>query len=42
MVMPGFYVQDRVLRCKVLCRHKSVPWFFFNFQWGFKVFSLNW
>lgn len=24
MVMPGFYVQDRVLRCKVLCRHKSV------------------
>jgi hypothetical protein len=25
MVMPGFYVQDRVLRCKVLCRHKSVP-----------------
>ncbi|KAK3020442.1 hypothetical protein RJ639_047566 [Escallonia herrerae] len=25
MVMPGFYVQDRVLRCKVLCRYKSVP-----------------
>ncbi|MED6222173.1 hypothetical protein PIB30_061780 [Stylosanthes scabra] len=25
MVMPGFYVQDRILRCKVLCRHKSVP-----------------
>ncbi|WCJ36947.1 IRK-interacting protein [Euphorbia peplus] len=24
MVMPGFYVQDRVLRCKVLCRFKSV------------------
>lgn len=24
MVMPGFYVQDRVLRCKVLCRYKSV------------------
>lgn len=24
MVMPGFYVQNRVLRCKVLCRHKSV------------------
>ncbi|KAK7404497.1 hypothetical protein VNO78_05438 [Psophocarpus tetragonolobus] len=23
MVMPGFYVQDRVLRCKVLCRYKS-------------------
>ncbi|KAJ7980741.1 IRK-interacting protein [Quillaja saponaria] len=22
MVMPGFYVQDRVLRCKVLCRYK--------------------
>ena len=22
MVMPGFYVQDRILRCKVLCRHK--------------------
>ncbi|KAG2244786.1 hypothetical protein Bca4012_024313 [Brassica carinata] len=21
MVMPGFYVQDRVLRCKVLCRY---------------------
>ncbi|XP_073014472.1 IRK-interacting protein [Typha latifolia] len=24
MVMPGFYVQDRVLRCKVLCRYRSV------------------
>ncbi|XP_044473252.1 IRK-interacting protein-like [Mangifera indica] len=24
MVMPGFYVQDRVLRCKVLCRYKFV------------------
>lgn len=24
MVMPGFYVQDQVLRCKVLCRYKSV------------------
>ncbi|KAB1211928.1 hypothetical protein CJ030_MR5G023764 [Morella rubra] len=24
MVMPGFYVQDRVLRCKVLCRYKPV------------------
>ncbi|GLU24157.1 hypothetical protein SLE2022_401140 [Rubroshorea leprosula] len=23
MVMPGFYVQDRVIRCKVLCRYKS-------------------
>ncbi|XP_054814703.1 IRK-interacting protein-like [Prosopis cineraria] len=23
MVMPGFYVGDRVLRCKVLCRYKS-------------------
>lgn len=23
MVMPGFYVQDRVLRCKVLCRYKT-------------------
>lgn len=23
MVMPGFYVVDRVLRCKVLCRYKS-------------------
>lgn len=23
MVMPGFYVEDRVLRCKVLCRYKS-------------------
>uniref|UniRef100_A0A7C9A9S4 GIL1/IRKI C-terminal domain-containing protein n=1 Tax=Opuntia streptacantha TaxID=393608 RepID=A0A7C9A9S4_OPUST len=23
MVMPGFYVQDRILRCKVLCRYKS-------------------
>ncbi|RWV83241.1 hypothetical protein GW17_00055178, partial [Ensete ventricosum] len=25
MVMPGFYVQDRVLKCRVLCRHGSVP-----------------
>ncbi|KAI3449921.1 hypothetical protein Pfo_006586 [Paulownia fortunei] len=24
MVMPGFYVHDEVLRCKVLCRYKSV------------------
>lgn len=24
MVMPGFYVQERVLRCKVVCRYKSV------------------
>lgn len=24
MVMPGFYVHDRVLRCKVLCRYKTV------------------
>ncbi|XP_073098463.1 IRK-interacting protein isoform X2 [Elaeis guineensis] len=24
MVMPGFYVHDRVLRCRVLCRYKSV------------------
>ncbi|KAL4591434.1 hypothetical protein LXL04_004399 [Taraxacum kok-saghyz] len=24
MVMPGFYVQDRVLRCKVLCRYKTL------------------
>ncbi|KAI3823222.1 hypothetical protein L1987_04655 [Smallanthus sonchifolius] len=23
MVMPGFYVQDRVLRCKVLCRYRT-------------------
>ncbi|KAK2425056.1 protein GRAVITROPIC IN THE LIGHT [Trifolium repens] len=23
MVMPGFYVQDKVLRCKVICGHKS-------------------
>ncbi|GJZ99483.1 hypothetical protein Tco_0672034 [Tanacetum coccineum] len=23
MVMPGFYVQDRVLKCKVLCRYKT-------------------
>ncbi|KAJ0619995.1 putative IRK-interacting protein [Helianthus annuus] len=23
MVMPGFYMQDRVLRCKVLCRYKT-------------------
>ncbi|OIT08703.1 PREDICTED: IRK-interacting protein-like [Nicotiana attenuata] len=23
MVMPGFYVQDRVLRCKVICKYKS-------------------
>ncbi|KAJ6845214.1 IRK-interacting protein isoform X1 [Iris pallida] len=25
MVMPGFYVQDKVLRCRVLCRYRSVP-----------------
>ncbi|KAG9156209.1 hypothetical protein Leryth_021622 [Lithospermum erythrorhizon] len=25
MVMPGFYVHDRVLRCKVLCRYRSAP-----------------
>ncbi|KAL3519208.1 hypothetical protein ACH5RR_021797 [Cinchona calisaya] len=24
MVLPGFYVHDRVLRCKVLCRYKSL------------------
>ncbi|KAM7502614.1 hypothetical protein LguiB_001518 [Lonicera macranthoides] len=24
MVVPGFYVQGRVLRCKVLCRYKSL------------------
>lgn len=24
MVMPGFYVRDKILRCKVLCRYKSV------------------
>ncbi|CAN4113911.1 unnamed protein product [Withania somnifera] len=24
MVMPGFYVQDRVLKCKVICRYKNV------------------
>ncbi|CAN8299481.1 unnamed protein product [Cochlearia groenlandica] len=24
MMMPGFYVQDRVLRCKVLCKYKSL------------------
>ncbi|XP_059628857.1 IRK-interacting protein-like [Cornus florida] len=24
MVLPGFYMQDRVLRCKVLCRYKSI------------------
>nr|XP_043612979.1 IRK-interacting protein [Erigeron canadensis] len=23
MVMPGFYVQDKILRCKVLCRYKT-------------------
>ncbi|KAJ8759612.1 hypothetical protein K2173_008793 [Erythroxylum novogranatense] len=23
MVMPGFYIQGRILRCKVLCRYKS-------------------
>ncbi|XP_058073519.1 IRK-interacting protein-like [Magnolia sinica] len=23
MVMPGFYVEDKVLRCKVLCRYKN-------------------
>ncbi|KAG6469248.1 IRK-interacting protein-like [Zingiber officinale] len=25
MAMPGFYVQDRVLRCRVLCRHGTLP-----------------
>ncbi|XP_020209948.1 IRK-interacting protein-like, partial [Cajanus cajan] len=25
MVVPGFYVQDRILRCRVICRHKSAP-----------------
>ncbi|KAJ4822449.1 hypothetical protein Tsubulata_007006 [Turnera subulata] len=24
MVMPGFYVQNSILRCKVLCRYKSI------------------
>ncbi|XP_073062301.1 IRK-interacting protein-like [Primulina eburnea] len=24
MVMPGFYVRDRVMRCKVICRYKYV------------------
>lgn len=24
MVMPGFYVEDKVLKCKVLCRYKKV------------------
>ena len=24
MVMPGFYVEDRVLRCRVLCKHNSM------------------
>ncbi|KAF5186880.1 Irk-interacting protein [Thalictrum thalictroides] len=24
MVMPGFYVHDKVLKCRVLCRYKSV------------------
>ncbi|XP_043693644.1 IRK-interacting protein [Telopea speciosissima] len=24
MVMPGFYVQDRVLKCKVICKYKTV------------------
>ncbi|XP_026662153.2 IRK-interacting protein [Phoenix dactylifera] len=24
MVMPGFYVQEKVLRCRVLCRYRSV------------------
>ncbi|XP_059278473.1 IRK-interacting protein-like [Lycium ferocissimum] len=24
MVMPGFYVHDRVIRCKVICRYKNV------------------
>ncbi|KAG1327257.1 IRK-interacting protein [Cocos nucifera] len=24
MVVPGFYVQDRVLRCRVVCRYRSV------------------
>ena len=26
MVMPGFYVHDDILRCKVLCWHKSGAW----------------
>ncbi|XP_027342655.1 IRK-interacting protein-like [Abrus precatorius] len=25
VVVPGFYVQDRILRCRVICRHKSAP-----------------
>uniref|UniRef100_A0A9I9D8J6 GIL1/IRKI C-terminal domain-containing protein n=1 Tax=Cucumis melo TaxID=3656 RepID=A0A9I9D8J6_CUCME len=24
MVMPGFYVQEKILRCKVVCRYKSL------------------
>ncbi|XP_042512382.1 IRK-interacting protein isoform X2 [Macadamia integrifolia] len=24
MVMPGFYVQDKVLKCKVICKYKTV------------------
>ncbi|XP_077227519.1 DNA double-strand break repair RAD50 ATPase [Tasmannia lanceolata] len=24
MVMPGFYVEDKMLRCKVLCRYKTI------------------
>ncbi|KAH7674100.1 Nucleic acid-binding OB-fold-containing protein [Dioscorea alata] len=24
MVMPGFYVEDQVLRCRVLCRYRSI------------------
>ncbi|KAK1305625.1 hypothetical protein QJS10_CPA10g00119 [Acorus calamus] len=24
MVMPGFYVQDKVLKCKVICRYRSM------------------
>ncbi|KAG4961411.1 hypothetical protein JHK87_038044 [Glycine soja] len=25
VVVPGFYVQDMILRCRVICRHKSAP-----------------
>ncbi|XP_047325259.1 IRK-interacting protein-like [Impatiens glandulifera] len=25
MVMPGFYVQDKILKSKVICKYKSVP-----------------
>lgn len=25
MVMPGFYVRNKVLKCRVLCRYRSVP-----------------